>query len=183
MSEDTLPPHLGGQNGKSWTDDGALEVMWNLGCRKIIDVGCGLGGQVKLAESLGWESYGVDGDWTVLPKETNFILNDYTEGSPVITEAVDLVWCVEFLEHVEEKFMDNYMKTFKDSQAKYLIITHAVPGQGGHHHVNCQDKDYWFDAFGKHGFIYDRELTNQIREASTMKKPFIARTGLVFKRV
>ena len=103
MSEDTLPPHLGGQNGKSWTDDGALEVMWNLGCRKIIDVGCGLGGQVKLAESLGWKSYGVDGDWTVLPKEANFILNDYTEGSPVITEAVDLVWCVEFLEHYQKK--------------------------------------------------------------------------------
>ena len=78
--------------------------------------------------------------------------------------------------------MDNYMKTFKDSHAKYLIVTHAVPGQGGHHHVNCQDEDYWFDAFGKYGFTHDKELTQHFREASTMKKPFVATTGLVFKR-
>jgi len=180
--QNELPDHLGGQNGRSWTDDGSLNIMWNLGCRKMLDVGCGFGGQVKLAESLGWESYGVDGDWTVLPKESNFHLNDYTKGSPTLTYEVDLIWCVEFLEHVEEKYMDNYMSTFQDSKAKYLIVTHAVPGQAGHHHVNCQEKDYWLDAFKRYGFEYDETLTKQIREESTMKKPFVARTGLVFKR-
>ena len=180
--QNELPDHLGGQNGKSWTDDGSLNIMWNLGCRKMLDVGCGFGGQVKLAESLGWESYGVDGDWTVLPKESNFHLNDYTKGSPTLTYEVDLIWCVEFLEHVEEKYMDNYMSTFQDSKAKYLIVTHAVPGQAGHHHVNCQKEDYWLDAFKRYGFEYDETLTKQIREESTMKKPFVARTGLVFKR-
>jgi len=180
--QNELPDHLGGQNGRSWTDDGSLNIMWNLGCRKMLDVGCGFGGQVKLAESLGWESYGVDGDWTVLPKESNFHLNDYTKGSPTLTYEVDLIWCVEFLEHVEEKYMDNYMSTFQDSKAKYLIVTHAVPGQAGHHHVNCQEEDYWLDAFKRYGFEYDETLTKQIREESTMKKPFVARTGLVFKR-
>ena len=180
--QNELPDHLGGQNGRSWTDNGALKIMWNLGCRKMLDVGCGFGGQVKLAESLGWESYGVDGDWTVLPKESNFHLNDYTKGSPTLTYEVDLIWCVEFLEHVEEKYMDNYMSTFQDSKAKYLIVTHAVPGQAGHHHVNCQEEDYWLDAFKRYGFEYDETLTKQIREESTMKKPFVARTGLVFKR-
>ena len=180
--QNELPDHLGGQNGRSWTDDGSLNIMWNLGCRKMLDVGCGFGGQVKLAESLGWESYGVDGDWTVLPKESNFHLNDYTKGSPTLTYEVDLIWCVEFLEHVEEKYMDNYMSTFQDSKAKYLIVTHAVPGQAGHHHVNCQEEGYWLDAFKRYGFEYDETLTKQIREESTMKKPFVARTGLVFKR-
>jgi len=180
--QNELPDHLGGQNGRSWTDDGSLNIMWSLGCRKMLDVGCGFGGQVKLAESLGWESYGVDGDWTVLPKESNFHLNDYTKGSPTLTYEVDLIWCVEFLEHVEEKYMDNYMSTFQDSKAKYLIVTHAVPGQAGHHHVNCQEEDYWLDAFKRYGFEYDETLTKQIREESTMKKPFVARTGLVFKR-
>ncbi len=180
--QNELPDHLGGQNGRSWTDDGSLNIMWDLGCRKMLDVGCGLGGQVKLAESLGWESYGVDGDWTVLPKQSNFLLNDYTKGSPTLNYEVDLIWCVEFLEHVEEKYMDNYMSTFQDSKAKYLIVTHAVPGQAGHHHVNCQEEDYWLDAFKKYGFEYDETLTKQIRQKSTMKKPFVARTGLVFKR-
>ena len=180
--QNELPDHLGGQNGRSWTDDGSLNIMWNLGCRKMLDVGCGFGCQVKLAESLGWESYGVDGDWTVLPKESNFHLNDYTKGSPTLTYEVDLILCVEFLEHVEEKYMDNYMSTFQDSKAKYLIVTHAVPGQAGHHHVNCQEEDYWLDAFKRYGFEYDETLTKQIREESTMKKPFVARTGLVFKR-
>jgi hypothetical protein len=81
--------------------------------------------------------------------------------------------------HVEERYMSHYMETFQ--LCNYLIVTHAVPGQAGHHHVNCQSEDYWIDAFDEFGFDYKSHLTQEIRNASTMVKPFIQRTGLVFK--
>ena len=176
-----LPDHLGGHNWKSWVDEGALNFMWDLGCRSMLDVGCGLGGQVELAETLGWRSYGIDGDWTVLPQKSNFFLNDYTRGYPLIEFKVDMIWSVEFLEHVESKYIDNYMTTFKNSEAKYAVVTYAPPGHGGHHHVNCQDQEYWVSVFEAYGFKLNQELSDNIRKVSTMKKPFLAKTGLVFE--
>lgn len=186
--QNELPDHLGGQNGRSWTDDGSLNIMWNLGCRKMLDVGCGFGGQVKLAESLGWESYGVDGDWTVLPKESNFHLNDYTKGSPTLTYEVDLIWCVEFLEHVEEKYIPNYMPLFQ--KGTIAVVTAAPPGWPGHHHVNCREKSYWVDVFKEYGFDYDKALTAEFKTVSKMNpkedysygdnKNFFLQAGLVF---
>lgn len=182
MSEGTLPSHLGGQNGKSWTDDASLNIMSQLGCTRMLDIGCGYGGQVNTATALGWDAYGVDGDWTVLPKKPNFFLHDFTTGVFQFGGEVDLIWCVEFLEHVEEQYLDNFMSVFRDSNARYAIVTHAIPGQGGHHHVNCQFKEYWFEVFAKYNFIYSGNLTDEVRKQSNMGKPFIARTGLVFKR-
>ena len=51
-----------------------------------------------------------------------------------------------------------------------MVVTHAYPGQGGHHHVNEQEKEYWIDIFNKNDFRYDFSLTNKIKSVSTMKK-------------
>jgi hypothetical protein len=96
----------------------------------------------------------------------------------------DLAWCVEFLEHVEEKYMNNYMDIF--TRCKYIVCTHAPPRKKGHHHVNCQTEDYWIKKFKEHGMSFDKKITENIKNASTMKKKlkgpsFMNRTGLVFK--
>ena len=187
-----VPDHLGGHMNKTHVDSGSLSYMKTvLDCSSILDVGCGPGGQVREASELGYtSSCGVDGDWSVLPENDTkqnsiFYLHDFVKGPwlpfdlPYIPDYFDLGWSVEFLEHVEERYMSHYMETFQ--LCNYLIVTHAVPGQAGHHHVNCQSVDYWIDAFDEFGFDYKSHLTQEIRNASTMVKPFIQRTGLVFK--
>ena len=49
------------------------------------------------------------------------------------------------LEHVDEKYMANYMEAFK--QARYAIVTHGDLGQGGFNHVNNQHAQYWIEKF------------------------------------
>jgi len=190
-----LPDHLGGHMNKVHTDRGCLIHMRDkYNCKTMIDIGCGPGWQSLLAYELGYKDvYGIDGDWNVLPKSdkhVKFLCHDFTKGLvPLINsdhyyevsgEIInhDLGWTVEFLEHVEEQYQENYMKTLQT--CKYVIMTHAVPGQDGHHHVNCQESDYWIDVFNQYEFDYLPELTNEIREVSTMQKPFIKRTGMVF---
>ena len=75
--------------------------------------------------------------------------------------------------------MPNFIETFK--KAKYVIFTHAVPGQAGHHHVNCQNTDYWVGVMNAHGFDILVEETKAVRAASTMQAKYIVDTGLVFK--
>ena len=118
----TLEPHLGGHQGKTHIDEGALQWLVNLGIKSFIDIGCGPGGMVELAKNKGLRTIGVDGDYTLTRFDPNyFVIHDYTKGSPIIHEDYDVAWSVEFLEHVEEKYMANYMDTFKC--AKSAVVT------------------------------------------------------------
>jgi len=170
-----LPKHLGGHKGRTHTDQGVLKYFYNhRGCKSVLDIGCGPGGQIEIANQLGYHTHGIDGDWTVTPPE----LFDFTQDEYVPLRQYDLAWSIEFLEHVEEQFVPNYMPAFK--ACTWAVVTHALPGEPGHHHVNCQPTEYWLETFSQHGFEYCEDETSNVRAASTMSRDFIRRRGLVF---
>lgn len=176
-----LPGHLGGHQNETHIDEGALGVFIDkFDIKSYLDIGCGPGGMVELAHSKGLHSMGIDGDFTLeRPDSLRYFLHDYTKGPADIGDELwDLGWSCEFLEHVEERYMDYYMDTFM--KCKRIIITHAFPGQGGHHHVNEQDPNYWFQQFGRRGFLLDMVTTDEVRKASTMQQRYIRTSGMVF---
>lgn len=179
MKNKSLPVHLGGHMGRTHTDDGVLAYfIKNYDIKTYVDLGCGPGGQVELAQKMGLDSYGIDGDYS-LTRSFDCIIHDFTTGPVELPlECFDLCWTVEFVEHVEEQYIVNYMPVFKKS--KYVVMTHALPGEKGHHHVNCQTADYWITLLGKNGLVYDQKLTDQVKAASNMKRDFVRRRGLFF---
>ena len=171
--------HLGGHKNKTWVDRETLKYLVdNLNISSMVDVGCGPGGQVELAREMGLDAIGVDGDpFLDIYEKDYFFINDYTtEGFPI--EKKDLAWAVEFLEHIEEKYLSNVFTTFRC--CKYVCVTAAPPGKSGHHHVNCRDIDYWINVFEKNGFSYQSEDSERIRESITNMK-FMKKTGSLFK--
>jgi hypothetical protein len=175
-----LPGHLGGHENETHIDEGALDYLINrFGIKSYLDIGCGPGGMVELAHSKGLKSLGIDGDFTLTrPDSSRYVLHDFTVGPAPVEGLWDLGWSCEFLEHVSEQYMDNYMDAFV--KCKRIVVTHAFPGQGGHHHVNEQDPNYWFQQFGKRGFLLDMVTTDRIRTASTMAERYIRVSGMVF---
>ena len=93
-------------------------------------------------------------------------------------KTFDLIWCTEFLEHVEEKYVPNYMPLFE--KGNMAVVTAAPPGWPGHHHVNCREESYWIDVFKNYGLRYNEELTNEFKGLSQMRKNFFKRAGMVF---
>ena len=184
-----LPDHLGGHLNKVHTDMSTfLYLKEKYEIKTMVDVGCGPGDMVLYAEKHGVKSMGIDGDFTL--KQTwnkydiDVILHDFNDGSPdlrVFNSGFDLIWSVEFLEHVYEKYLPNILKVFEKS--KYMIVTTAPPGHGGVHHVNEQPSSYWIEKFETIGFEVDSKQSKHIREeVSLMKKPFMQRNGLFFKK-
>lgn len=177
--------HLGGHNGITHLDEGALLWFKELGFKSYLDVGCGPGGMVLHAKKLGFESLGVDGDSSLKrgkKNQSNFILHDFSEGPLQLQSTFDVCWSVEFVEHVYEEFIPNYVQTMQC--AKNLVMSHAPKGAPGYHHVNCQDSPYWIAKMKEFGFEYDADMTKKLRSISTMGKKkkhrFIEKTGLFF---
>jgi len=186
---DKLPIHLGGHKGKTHLDHGALIYLKKqFKIKTMLDIGCGPAGMVKLAHDNNIDAYGIDGDYNV-EKDVDpalITIHDYTKGPSPFNLEVDLVWSVEFLEHVYEEYQEHYMQDF--ARGQYALITFAPPGKKGHHHVNCNTNDYWIDVFDRYGFTCDLKITEKVKNASTMnvkgklptRKSWIKNNGLFF---
>lgn len=182
-----LPDHLGGHMNKTHVDRGALQFfMTDLGCETMLDVGCGPGGQVELAISMGYRDVlGLDGDYTLdrtgLQGEYRTI--DFTKekfSTKDHDRTWDLGWSCEFVEHVPEEFIPNYMAAFE--KCIWVCMTYCPPQPTKNpHHFNEQPEKYWLEVFEDYGFFHDEMLTRMVRGVSTQKKPFVQTRGLVFR--
>jgi hypothetical protein len=155
------------------------------GVRSVLDVGCGDGQALDWFAGQGCTVYGIDG--IEQPEDDRIEQHDFTKGpwkvrGNRIAGAYDLVWCCEFVEHVEEQYVPNFLEAFLASPL--VLLTHALPGQGGHHHVNCQADGYWIWQAGKIGYACDLELTHRCRALAAQEDipehaNYFARSGLV----
>jgi hypothetical protein len=177
-----LPKHLGGHYNRNHIDEASLTLIHEkYSINSMIDIGCGLGEMKNLCDEKNIDYVGIDGDYTVERKHNKVIIHDYTKGKSPIGNSwkkFDLAWSTEFLEHVFEKYIDNYMIDF--SRCKYALVTHAPPNTSGHHHVNLKENKYWINLFSTYGFTIDVEMTKLIRKNSSMERDFIRNNGLFF---
>lgn len=192
---DVLPDHLGGFiSGEHGDEATYFPDMWrwvvrHLDAKRVLDIGCGEGHALKyFRDTLGCKVVGIDG---VPQDDPDIITQDYTQPGFVHECAMiaradykfDLVWCCEFLEHIEEKYL-RHMVTSHLMTAPVVLMTHAFPGQPGHHHVNCRDPEYWKGFFTGIGFRFDHELTRQTKlmaRKNTHPLNHYVRSGMAFR--
>lgn len=183
MNEVITPDHLGGHLNKVHVDVGTLSyINGKYDVKSMVDIGCGPGDMVNIALDRNINAIGIDGDPSLDLSENHFIRHDFTLGKPDLGDKTfDLGWSVEFLEHVEEQYLDNFMSVFE--RCSYVVCTAAPPGWPGHHHVNCQPIEYWIEKFSNYGLLFDINETNVIRQNySTMRKPFMQQNGMFYRK-
>jgi SAM-dependent methyltransferase len=149
------------------------------GARSVLDVGCGDGAALRVFRELGVpRAIGVDG---IAQEDREIIQHDFSLGQWVPLHPVDLVWSCEFVEHVEAEYLPNFMPAL--TCGRFLAMTHAVPGQTGYHHVNCQSGEWWVERVEAAGMSYDPELTRHARATvDIVAENYFAHTGLIFRR-
>jgi SAM-dependent methyltransferase len=172
-------PHLGGY--LLGGDPGSYyPALWTWLVRKyrvasVIDVGCGEGQSVAYFRGLGCRVRGIDG---IAQDDPDIVQHDYTEAPLATREMFDLCWCCEFVEHVATEYEGNFLATF--AHARMVAMTHGLPGQGGHHHVNCQPPAYWIERMRERGFRLNRPATRRARQLTP--NGYFDWSGLIFTR-
>lgn len=181
--------HLGGYvvggDDATWYPELWEWLHNNLQIKSVLDVGCGEGHSLKYFRDVIKipRVFGIDG----LPQGDLAIdVHDFSKGPwrpPWHAPPYDLVWCCEVVEHIDEEFLPNLLEAFK--HGRWVAMTHAAPNQGGHHHVNCKDAQYWIGAMAAIGFAYDDLTTKCARIAASINvNPWnhFKRSGLCFRR-
>lgn len=194
MTEFVIDRHLGGyiKDGDPAT---FYPELWrwlveDYGVRSVVDVGCGEGHALQFFRDLDCKVKGIDG---IQQDDPSIFRWDYSRlewphygdlsNNPPGGWKFDLAWCCEFVEHVEERYIPNFLATFQC--ADLVLMTHAFPGQPGHHHVNLQEPNYWKGVMAAIGYEHDDVLTAATRElASENKSPWnhFLRSGMAFRR-
>jgi SAM-dependent methyltransferase len=164
----TTPSHLGGSNVNgpdvtTWLPDIWERLITTYGVKSVLDVGCGAGFATRWFQERVGKALGVEGDPAALAHRRcdAVVGHDFTTGPFTPIDIYDLGWSAEFVEHVEAKYMCNWMAALQ--RCRHVCITFATPGQGGHHHVNEQVESYWVERFKAAGLDHVPEETARLR--------------------
>src|SRR3990167_2145262 len=166
---DPQKPHLGGNmnGGDGGTD--FSEDLWPWMVKKyeiknLLDVGCAEGHALRFFRSQGVNVMGLDGLWQNAVKCGVPVLVHDLHSGPVRINGVDMIWCCDVVEHINEEFVPNIMATFQG--AERVALCHGTEGMGhsGWHHVNNKSVEYWAGQMGAAGFDLDTEGTAESHE-------------------
>lgn len=128
----------------------------------VVDVGCGEGHWGKEFERLGSEVTGIDGAETQSILKT-FVAHDLRNALPLALGTFDLAVCLEVAEHLPDWRADGIIEDLC-RLAPVVLFSAAIPGQGGHGHVNEQWPRYWVDRFEAHNYAVSGALRFRLWE-------------------
>ena len=78
-------------------------------------------------------------------------------------EITDATLCLEVGEHIEPKHEATVLDNIANSATKKIIMSWAIPGQGGFGHVNCRENDYIIAQMEARGWKHNPDESDFLR--------------------
>lgn len=143
--------------------------------KTVYDLGCGQGLYVKSFIKNGLECIGFDGN-TVTNKIANCYVADLT--IPIYLPEFDWVLSLEVGEHIPNELSQNYIDNLKNLNKEGIVLSWAIPGQGGDGHVNELLNEDVIKLFTE--YTYDIEASLYLRSKATLW--WFKNTIMVFRK-
>lgn len=131
----------------------------------VVDVGCGVGAWLSIAQELGAQVRGFDGPWVddsqLLIAPSDFTrINFESREWPDLGQA-DLAMSLEVAEHLSEE-QGRLLVRKLCTCAPAILFSAAVPMQGGEGHQNEQWQSWWANLFREQKYTASVTLRNAI---------------------
>ena len=132
--------------------------------KTVLDVGCGTGVSLQYFLAQGMEAVGLENSKLAIARSpvSKEIIRHNLKKKLKLRQKFDLVWSFEVIEHIHPQFEGIFLNTLVNHSDR-IIISAAVPGQGGHGPFNEQLPEYWIRRFSDLGFKFNAEITGYFR--------------------
>lgn len=157
--------------------------------RNVIDIGCGPCNHLNTLRAMdkNIKLVAVDGSEHArkyVGENIPFHVKDFTYPFMIDGGDFDLAICFEVIEHISSDFEDILINNLMRHTNKYLVISAAIPGQPGHHHVACKPLSYWVNYLTKLGFTHRTDIQERWKQEWKKKrvKFYFVDNLLVFER-
>lgn len=131
----------------------------------VVDYGCGNGFYIKRLRKKGFVAIGIEGteDINKVGEVQDIIVADLSKELIVPLPASTSL-CLEVAEHIEAKYQAIFLKNITKNCNGRLILSWAIPHQGGHGHVNEKENLSVIHEIKKHGFTLCFDETIELRQ-------------------
>ncbi|CAG2185686.1 unnamed protein product [Mytilus edulis] len=92
----------------------------------------------------------------------------------------DWIISLEVAEHIPQEFESTYLDNIFRHAKEGIILSWAIPGQGGLQHVNNKPLEYVIQVMEKNGFVRNENLSKKLQKAATF--PWLKRNINVYLR-
>lgn len=92
----------------------------------------------------------------------------------------DWIMSLEVAEHIPEKFEHIFLDNIFRHAREGILLSWAVPGQGGLDHINNQPLSYVVNIMEKNGFYRDENASKKLQESAQL--PWIRSNLNVYRR-
>lgn len=122
----------------------------------VVDVGCGVGTWLKVAQHMGIaDVIGIDGAYArgvgLQIDDACFVAADLASAVPDLGRRFDLAMSLEVAEHLPPERSDSFVADLC-SFADVVLFSAGVPTQLGTDHINLQPQSAWIRRFGDCGY-------------------------------
>ncbi|MEJ1973670.1 MAG: methyltransferase domain-containing protein [Lacunisphaera sp.] len=130
-------------------------VAESLAPKSVLDVGCGRGlwlaawAQLGVTDALGLDGDYLERDRLAIPP-AQFRSTDITQSFD-LGQRWDLVQCLKVAEHIPPAASEVLVQNLA-RHGDRILFSAAVPGQGGHNHINERSPEYWRELFARQGY-------------------------------
>jgi len=146
----------------------------------VVDLGAGLGKYTKEFRENNITTDCFDGNPdTVLLTEGRCSVLDLSKN--IALPKYDWVMSLEVGEHLPKQFEDIFINNLINSSISGIIMSWAIPGQGGDGHINEQTNEYIKSKMAFLGFQNNLEEENILRESPTLF--WFKNTVMVFEHI
>lgn len=141
-----------------------------LNINSMVDFGCGLGHFLEGAKEAGATNIlGYEYSYENAKKYLPSVIAPYIKYGNVMEDIdcgqFDCSMSIEVAEHILPEKSCILVKNLTKSATKYIILTAALPGQGGTGHINEQPHSFWIKQIEQFNFIKRDDERNSLFES------------------
>jgi SAM-dependent methyltransferase len=157
-----------------------LKLFKKLKVKSVVDLGCGTGDYTKFFISNKIKCDGYDGNPNT-PEVSGGLCGVLNLAYPAdLGKKFDCVLSLEVGEHLPKEYEDTFIQNLETHSNGLIIISWALPGQGGGGHFNEQRNEYVTDKFAQLGYERQYDLEAPLRQSPQYW--WFQNTLMVFKK-